>query len=287
MSNDQQQIPPVRLADLAPGERRARTFDPRTLDVRRISRAGDPLLATGYDALWTQFGQLGEMETRAVIEKRLARNPVPMQGGIQTCYEMILAREAEGRFVGVRDHTAILSPSPAPPMFVVHLSHVLIAPAHRGSGLAGWMRTWPLATAAECAAAAGISTPVPTILVAEMEHPDPIDPAKMSRLIAYEKAGFRKIDPAAIDYHQPDFRDAAAIDADVVRPLPMSLVVRRVGHEADDTIVAATVRRIITSLYRMYDADFRPQDMAAVYDQLATLPSDDVPIALVLPTDSR
>jgi GNAT superfamily N-acetyltransferase len=292
MSSDHDLLAHVTHADLAPGERRARGFDSRELDVHVITSPSDPLFHVAYEHLWREFGAKDEMEAVDVIARRLAWDPAKTvrSGGFGShlLYQMILARDANGSVAAVRDHTAILRRDGEPPLVVTHLSHLLIAPPYRGSGIAGWMRAWPIATAAQCAVAAtGSVARVPVILVAEMEHPVPNNPEKMSRLIAYEKAGFRKIDPAGVDYLQPDFRDAAAIDADGVRPLPMSLVVRRVGHEAEATITGAEVRRVIAALYSMYGVDFREADMAIVYDHMRSLPADHATVALVPPTSSR
>jgi GNAT superfamily N-acetyltransferase len=239
------------------------------------------------------------METREVIARRLARDPrtavLTPAGPVHLLYELLYARQATtGALAAVRDQTAILPDGAAPggegsPTVVVHLSHVLVAPPYRGSGLAGWLRAWPIATARTLAAAvlgeqavAGAAI----TLVGEMEHGDPADPATTHRLTAYEKAGFLKIDPAAIDYWQPDFRDPATIDADGhVRPIPIGIVLRRVGREVETTLSGREVQRVVSALYGMYAADFRPQDMAVVYDHLAvTCPPDDAVVKLLPPT---
>lgn len=270
-------------SDLAPGERKARVYDPRGFDVRFIRSVDDPLFEEAYGHLWREFGAIAEMEKRDVIERRMAWDPATPIGDAHLLYEMILVRErASGAFVAVRDHTAILPRGGR--SAVVHLSHILIATAHRGSGLAGWMRAWPIATAAACVAAVGVPGDVPIILVAEMEHPDERAAGRMGRLISYEKAGFMKIDPAAVDYWQPDFRDPREIDATGVRPLPMGLIVRQVGRERETTMTGAAVRQIVSDLYGMYATDFRAQDMAVVYDHMKMLPPDDATVRLLPPT---
>ncbi len=273
-------------SDLAPGERKARLYDPRALDVQFIRSADDPLFTEAYGQLWKQFGHLAEMEQRDVIERRMAWDPATPVGDAHLLYEMILIRDRDGRFVAVRDHTAILLRDGGPPIVIVHLSHVLVAPAHRGSGLAGWLRAWPIATAAACAAAVGVVGDVQIALVAEMEHADPTSADRTTRLIAYEKAGFLKVDPSAVDYWQPDFRHATDIDATGVQPLPMGLIVRRVGRENETTISGREVRRAVTALHGMYAVDFRPADMAVVYDHMSkVLPPDDASIRLLPPTE--
>jgi hypothetical protein len=166
----------------------------------------------------------------------------------------------------------------------VHLSHVLVAPPWRGGGLAGWLRAWPIAAARRCLAAAGKPEQSPITLVAEMEHPRAEQADTIIRLKAYAKAGFVKVDPAAAPYLQPDFRPPAEVDATGVRPLPMGLVLRRVGRERETAIAGRELREIVTSLYGMYATGFRAQDMRVAYDSLARYPADDATVALVPPT---
>lgn len=282
----------VTLADLAPAERRARAYDVSATDVRTVRSTGDPLFGEAYGHLWAEFGTKGEMESREVVAARLERDPRVATGdGLHLLYELMYARDvASGAFAAVRDQTAILSRgekvSGEPPTVVVHLSHALIAPPFRGSGLAGWLRAWPIATARACAEAVlGSAAGVAITLVAEMEPFDPSDPATTQRLTAYEKAGCHKVDPKVVNYWQPDFRDGATIDADVVRPIPMVLLLRRVGRETELSITGREARQIVSAVYGMYATDFRPADMAVVYDHLtATFPPGDAVVNLVPPT---
>jgi len=281
---------PMNLADLAPGEAKAARFDIATLDVRTVRSSRDAAFHEAYDRLWAEFGAAGEMEAKAVIERRLAWDPATPLAGLRLRYELLLARDPAraNEFAAVRDHTAIV-PAAAEPHAIVHLSHVLVAPAWRGGGLAGWMRAWPIATARACLAAAGARADAPVTLVAEMEHPRADQLATMIRLRAYEKAGFMKIDPRAVRYLQPDFRPPDQIDADPagVRPLPMGLVVRRVGRERDPGLSGREVRQVVASLYAMYGIEFRPQDMRPVYDSLIHYPPDDAVVTLVPPTTAE
>jgi GNAT superfamily N-acetyltransferase len=274
----------ISQVDLAPGEAKARAFHPASLDVAVIHAPNHPLLHAGYAALWEQFGRAGEMEERAVIERRLLWDAGRPVGGYALAYEMILVRDpAQGMaFAAVRDHTAIV-PIAGEPRAVVHLSHVLVAPPWRGGGLAGWLRAWPIAAARRCLAAAGKPEQSPITLVAEMEHPRADQVDTIIRLKAYGKAGFVKVDQAATPYLQPDFRPPAEIDATSVRPLPMGLILRRVGREQETTMTGRELRDVVTCLYGMYAAGFRAQDIRVVYDVLAQYPADDVTVALVPP----
>ena len=194
-------------------------------------------------------------------------------------YEMVLTQKS-GALAAIRDHTAIWFEDEV----IVHLSHLLVAPEWRRSGLAGWMRAASLLTAREFIAEHSRPSAAIT-LVGEMEYDDGRDPRRTVRLTAYERAGFRKIDPAAVRYFQPDFRTPAEIDASGgASPLPFQLIVRRIGTESERTIRGAKVRRIVRALYTMYAAQFRPCDMAHPSLALSTYPANDAEVALVAPT---
>lgn len=269
-------------ADLASGDARALEVDRRAFDIGRIRSGNDPLFAPAYERLWTEFGAQHEMEPREVISRRLSWHPAIAMGNVWLRYEMILVRR-QREFVAVRDHTAIVTRHH--PQAVVHLSHVLVDPAWRRTGLTGWLRAWPIQTARACLEAAGFPAASPITLVAEMEHPDPQFPNRLIRLKAYEKAGFKKVDPVAVKYWQPDFRLSNEIDASGgPQPLPFGLVLRRVGREQEESIRGTEVREIVECLYRMYGAGFREQDMAGVWRSLCEYPEAENEIALVAPT---
>jgi len=271
-------------ADLAPGDAKSLELDRRDLDVTRVGSIRDPLLAPAYERLWNEFGHLQSMESREVIERRLAWHPATKIGDFWLRYELVLVRRL-GRFVAVRDHTAVVRPKSGTPQAVVHLSHVLIDEQSRRTGLAGWLRAWPVQTARACLLAAGFPSASPVTLVAEMAHPDPQRPNSLTPLAAYEKAGFKKVAPDAASYFQPDFRPPGQIDASGgPRPLPFGLILRRVGREVEPFIRGAELREIVESLYRMYGAGFREQDMAVVWRSLRDYPGDNAEIPLVAPT---
>jgi GNAT superfamily N-acetyltransferase len=243
--------------DLAPGDREVASRDWSGLRVQRVTGADDPGFALGYDRLWAEFGARGEMERRFVIAERLGWDPTRALGRARLAYELLLLwRGAE--LVAVRDHTAVVRthPSGAPltgPV-VAHLSHALIEPAHRGSGLAAWLRALPLAAARRCAVAAGCASATPIVLVAEMEPLTPEHPERRSRLRSYERAGFLKVDPAAAAYAQPDFRPAELLAGTTPTPIPLELVVRRVGRERERELAADELVAIVESIYAVYAA---------------------------------
>ncbi len=257
---------------LAPGDGKSAGLSPSEFDWSQIRSAEDPHFEMAYMTLWQEFGAAHEMETRDVVKARLSSAE-----GMR--YEILLVR-AKGALVAVRDHTVI----PIDGELVVHLSHLIIAPSWRRSGIAGWMRAAPILTAREFASASDTSSPSIT-LAGEMEYDDGRDPRRALRLLAYERAGYLKVDPKAVNYHQPDFRTPAAIDASGgARPLPFQLIIRRVGRESRSTISGAEVRRIVRALYAMYRLQFRPQDMAHAALSLDRFPAADAAIALLPPT---
>ena len=257
---------------LSPGDQKSVTLDPAQFTWSSIRSADDPLFETAYEALWSEFGGAHELETRDVLAARFAAGPAMR-------YEMLLAQTG-GTIAAVRDQTVIWSGGE----IIVHLSHLLVAPEWRRSGLAGWMRAAGLLSARSFAASHG-KTGAPIILVGEMEHDDGSDPRRAVRLTAYERAGFLKVAPRAANYFQPDFRPPSEIDASGgACPLPFQLILRRVGRESETMMTGAELRRIVRALYAMYGAQFRPQDMAHPALNLANFPPDNAMIPLIAPT---
>ena len=247
--------PALRPEDLAPGDRGEATRDWTDVEVRRIHDAEDPDFAVAYERLWGEFGARGEMERRAVIRERLAWDPLLPIGCTALAYELLVLRRA-GAIAALRDHSAVVrldeGGRPLPGPVVVHLSHALVEPAQRGSGLAAWLRALPLQTARRCAAAGGCAPRTPIVLVAEMEPPDPSRPIRMPRLRSYERAGFQKVDPSAAPYAQPDFRPAEVLAGATPEPVPLSLVLRRVGREGERVMPAAEVAAVVEAIYAVY-----------------------------------
>jgi GNAT superfamily N-acetyltransferase len=247
--------PALRPDDLAPGDRARGAGDVSALRVHRVRGTADPDLALAYERLWTEFGPRGEMETRAVIRDRLAWDPARPLAHAALAYELLVLRRGDG-VVALRDHTAVVRRGPdgrpRPGPVVVHLSHAWVAPAHRGSGLAAWLRALPLQTARRCAAVAGADPAAPIVLVAEMEPPDARDGPRMTRLRSYARAGFQAVDPAAAPYAQPDFRPPELLAGDAPRAVPLTLVLRRVGREADTELPAPELAAVVDAIYTVY-----------------------------------
>lgn len=273
-------------ADLAPGDTGAAAMDWSELRVERIDSASHPLFAPVYERMWREFSPRGEIERRAVLVERLAWDPRRPVDQHALLYELLAVLRGE-ELVAMRDHTAIL---PCPPRpggdfgeVIVHLSHILVEPPLRGSGMAAWLRALPLQTARTCAAAAAASADMRFTLVAEMEPADGVNPANIARLRSYERAGFLKVDPHAIGYSQPDFRAAAEIDASRVQPIRLDLIVRRVGREHERSLPGAEARAIASALYAMFGVHLRAEHMAALWARLAHGPGPAEVVQLLPP----
>lgn len=256
--------------DLAPGDHRAREHR-SSLRVRAVRDAQDPLFDHLYARLWHEFGHRNEMESRATIVDRLAHDPRDLVHGHALRYELLAVLD-DDNIVGLRDHTAIVPPGApgAPTRVLVHLSHVIVEPQYRGTGLAGSLRALPLQTARACAALAQRSCDGIT-LVGEMEHPSDA-PDVQTRLRSYDRAGFRKPDPQLVPYHQPDFRPATQIDASSLQPVPLMLALRRVRREHERTVPAAEVHELVTGLYTVFAVHQRREDMAPLWAWCDALP---------------
>ena len=81
------------------------------------------------------------------------------------------------------------------------------------------------------------------------------------------------------------FRDPVEIDlSSGPQPLPLTLMLRRIGHEAEDFVGGAEILHGVKALYKMYAAEFRSADMNQVYESLKSYPSPADRIPLKLPT---
>lgn len=272
--------------DFAPGDQRSLPLDLSPLTADCITRVDHPRFQAAYDRLWKEFGAADEMERREVIERRLGWHPLTRVGGLGFRYEMALVRRGQ-ELVAVRDHIAILCLDVPQPRVVVHMSHVVVEPEWRRTGVGAWLRAVPIQTARAALKSAGLPENSPITLVAEMEHPDPANIARLIRLGAYDKAGFLKLDPQHIDYHQPDFRAPEVIDASGgPKPIPFSLLVRRLGLEQEKSMPAKEVKQLIACLYGMYATGFRSKDMESLWKSAEEMAPGGGSIALLSPTST-
>ena len=273
-------------ADLSPGDARSLHRDWSGITLQSIESTDDPAFDAAFGALWAEFGANSEVEQPTVLSRRLLWDGNHLVNGCALRYRLSLVT-SDGKFAAVRDHTAIVREGIEGA--IVHLSHNLVAPEWRRTGLAGWLRALPIQSARECLAAQQRPADSPITLVGEMKFLDDNDSTTFVRLKAYEKAGYLMIDPRRVKYLQPDFRAPEQIDlSGGPRPLSLALIVRRVGREKESTISGAEILGIADALYRMYAVTFRPRDMAPLIESLRTYPGRDEVIDLLPPaTDLR
>ena len=271
----------MRPEHLAPGDTKSLQCNWSGLELHTIRSPKDPFFETAFGALWKEFCVAGEMEQAGVIAERMKWHPLEICDGAALLYAMqLITRNDE--FVAVRDHTAILLANE--PGAIVHLSHNLVAPAWRRSGIAGWLRALPVSTALEALEAAGRPLNAPITLVGEMEHFNPSNAATGIRLTDYKNAGYKMVAPELVDYRQPDFRDPRIIDQENgPQPIPLCLMLRRIGREHEEFVSGAEVRQSVNALYKMYGRGFQQRDMQAVLETLCYYPSPDARIPLVPP----
>ena len=278
--------PRLNPSDLAPGDLRSAQANLSDLTFHQIESTHSPLFQIGYNLLAELFEPHGEMESRPTLEQRFAWNlapPTPPNPALH--YAMILALDPYNQVAAVRDFTTLVPTPPQPARATVHLSHLWIHPTHRRTGLAGWMRAIPLQNARNLLEQTARPADSPITLVGEMEFSDGKDEARTIRLLAYERAGFLKVDPQRMPYLQPDFRPPALIDSSGgPQPIPMSLILRRVGHETQTHAPAAEIRTLIHDLYTIYATTFRPADMAPLWEKWRASSTLHTPISLLPPT---
>lgn len=279
-------------SDFAPGDREKVAFDWGEFSLSVIRTADDPKLPEGYDALWKEFSPAGEMEPRTTIESRLRRGEQGTPTLRAVRYEMMLVH-FRGQLAAVRDHTVVVPKGNGEFSGMVHLSHNLVFPEWRRSGLAAWMRAFPVASARRMVARlnpdppSGIRPEIasgPLVLLAEMEAPNPSMESTIVRLKAYEKAGYLKVDPARIGYLQPDFRPFSEIESSEVVPVPMQILLRIVGRETDSSISCDLLLALLQTLYDMYELEMRPHHIAVARRCMEDLRVTPTPVSLLKPT---
>jgi hypothetical protein len=269
--------------DLAAADLRSADFDWTGFTISFIDAPTHPRFAEGYQALWDEFGPRNEMEQRSVIEQRMTWRPEQPLHSLAMQYEMIVVSH-DDEVAAVSDHTAIVNVAHPDQPAIVHLSHLLLLPRFRGTGLSGWMRAMPIRLARDCLLRSGQSLRRIT-LAAEVEPADSMLPERHQRLTSFQKVGFLKVDQGSIDYLQPDFRPSELIDREGrPLPVPLSLLLRRLGREHEREITGRELRALVESLYAMYEETLRPQDMVPMWQSLEMYPEGDERVALVLPT---
>lgn len=197
--------------------------------LRAVTQPDSAAFDEAYRAMDAFFGPRGEIERRETLQG-LVREPDRVgHDGLQIHYHLVTAHDENGDLAGARD--CFVTVSEARRVCLVFLSHALVLPAYRRTGLAVILRSMP-ATLGRAAIKEtfGADRAADLLLAAEMEPVDPTDPDTVVRLLAYGRSGFSVIAPDHLPYLQPDFRDLAALGVPA-RPIPLMPVVRWVGNE--------------------------------------------------------
>jgi hypothetical protein len=174
---------------------------------------------------------------------------------------MVLAHTVDGALAGVRDCFVTIDPESR--RVVVLLSHVLVLPPARRTGLAALLRAVPIALARAAATKLGVTAPRIT-LFGEMETVVPEERDTVIRYVAYGRAGFRAVDPRVMPYAQPDFGEFEGRGT----PVPLVPVVRLVGQESREYLSGREALAMMRHLRAIHD---RHCDLAHVADLNASI----------------
>jgi hypothetical protein len=215
--------------DFSSHERTERNLD--ALKRYRIEEITGPGAAfdQAYAALWEEFGLRGELELPEVLLGELKGRPA--NKNLQVGYHLMSFFEGK-QLVGVRDVFSVLD-SERKSCYVL-LSHSLVLPPWRRSGVGALIRAAPAAIGRRALAQADYSQGE-LLLMAEMDPLDPASDPTMIRLLAYGGAGYRVIPPQVLPYVQPDFSGWQRARRDP-HPLPLMIVYRWVGHEQEPAL---------------------------------------------------
>lgn len=204
----------------------------------------DEAFELGYDTLVVQFGPINEIERREVLRNWFQHKSLtPPDQNIRAFYHMSLFWDGQ-TLAAVRDDFGVVDRQTG--HVVAFLSHSLVLPAYRRSGVAALLRALPAVHARQDAAALGIEA-TEVSLLAEMEMFEPHREESLVRLFSYGRAGFRAVAPWHLPYAQPDFRDLETLGIDA-QPVPMMILVRQVGEESRMTIEPRRARTLLDAL---------------------------------------
>jgi GNAT superfamily N-acetyltransferase len=268
-------MPPPPLltdADVPAGDTKARDAL-RRFSLSAVGSMEDPDFEAAYALLEQEFGAKGELERRIGFAGYFARQSATY------AFKLVVARDERGEIAGVRDcHVSVDVEGRA---VVVFLSHVLVLPPYRRTGLGGLLRYVTNAFARQAAT----DDSWDRLLTAEMEPTGGAD--TIIRLVAYGRAGFKIIDPRCFPYFQPDYREHALIDADRLRPVPLLAVVRWIGHEGSSAFPHRLARAFLENIYDDMVPNCRETDLTPLRAHtLGTLASHRDPVPLLAPPRS-
>lgn len=244
----------------------------------------------GFGLLEETFGPTGEIETAEMLERWFLSGSLKAPGeqdraGIRAHYHMVLARDTDGHIAGVRDCFVTVDERPtAPPGGCAHvlMSHSLVLPEHRRTGVAALLRHVPIALARlqlerarmgagreqagdqQTGRLAGQDAQI--LLFAEMDQVVAADRITVIRLLAYGKAGFRVVPPAVLPFAQPDFRDEVQHGDVEPCPLPFLCVVRQVGDDDATNIAPERLRDVVEHALAVHRCHARQDHLDVIRD---------------------
>ncbi|EYF06028.1 Hypothetical protein CAP_2488 [Chondromyces apiculatus DSM 436] len=236
----------------------------RKYELWSVDNPDAPEFDEGYQLLWDTFGPTAEMERKDVLRKFLRDDPFePEPSGTYMRYFFLVARGEDGKIRGVRDGTVLVNPAYAPDLCVVYLAHIYMKPEARGTVLSYWLRISPVEIAMQFLldlhTMGKIALPAPNApgkyfgmrmnLTAESEYFSPEEPVSWQRMLFYGRGGFDAINPRHFPYRQPDFREPEQIRETGNRPLPLVLLVRRMGRERQAQLPIDEARALMRLLY--------------------------------------
>jgi hypothetical protein len=255
------------------------------LTIHVVRSVADPWFTTAFNTLDSYFKERGEMETLAVIEQRFAWNPAKPESDLSLFEEMAVLLDHTGDIAAVGDYSVILPHAAIKQggAAVVHLSHVYANPHKpRRDVLNKYVPELTAQSARFALQLAGLPETAPITLAAEMEPYEADNEESCRRIRRFLLAGLCMVDPAAVRYYQPDFREPAVIDASTgPDKLLLTLMLRRLGRETDTTTSASEILHIAECLYHMYSTGIRPQDMAPAYASLCDYPPAAASVSLI------
>ena len=246
----------------------------RKYQIWSIESPDDPDFDDAYQILWDAFGASAEMERKEAIREFVRDDPfTPEPSGTYMRYFLLVARGPDGRIRGVRDGTVLVNPAYSPDLCVVYLAHIYMLPEARGTVLSYWLRIAPVELAVQYLAdlhgMGKIALPAPSApgkyfgmrldLAAEMEYFTPEENLSWQRLVFYGRCGFDAINPRHFPYRQPDFRDPEVIRATGNQPLPMMVLVRRMGRERQAQLPIDEARALLRLLYDDFADHIAPE----------------------------
>jgi hypothetical protein len=260
----------------------------RAFEVVEILDPSDPDFPIAYRMLWDTFGPDGEIEQQDDIERFMRDDCYePTPDGTYVRFFLIVGRDREGRILGVRDGSVLINPSYDRHLCVIYLAHLYMRPEARGTVLSYEMRIAPVEIAMDYLLGLHkrgcIQLPQPAnparyygmhlTLTAEMEYYSPAQPVTVQRILFYGRGGFDVINPRHFPYMQPDFRDKNNARVTGNAPIPLMVLVRRMGRERQATMPIAEASALMRLLYDDFACHWKPEELESslqrVLDRLA------------------